>query len=188
MRRQLIIISMLMCAAVALKGVKWTVFPYATGYAAYGFNSLILILIFIAIVLALDLFYLRHSKPSRPSKAGIDATPANRRQSYRITYPSQYRPRLVIENTGETRRRDLEFAIIDLSQEGVCFSDDGSLGPTTRVSGYIKLNNERSLCISGRIVRSHGNQVCIQFFHPIAWVTLLEEQRRLIHIQPGEKR
>lgn len=184
MRRQFVIISILVCLAVALQGVKWIFFPHVLGYAAYGFNSLILIMLIAPGVLALNLLYLSQIKHRRPVITASDSNRFNRRRSYRVTYPNKYRPRLIIDQTDRLLRRELEFAVIDLSQDGACFNDNGSLGPAGSISGCIKLDNEKSLPISGKVVRLKGSQVCVRFFHPIAWTVLLEEQRRLLQIQP----
>lgn len=185
MRQQLVIISILICLAVALQVVKWAFFPHVSHYSAYAFNSLILILLIAPGVLALNLFYLRHIKHRRPEVTGNDGDRFNRRRSYRVTYPSRFQPRLVIDKTDRHLRRELEFAVIDLSQDGTCFDDDGSLGAADSISGCIKVGNEKSLPVSGKVVRLKGSQVCVQFFHPISWTTLLEEQRRLLQIQPA---
>ena len=171
--------------AVLLQVVKWIFFPHVYGYTAYGFNSLILILLIAPGVLALNLLYLRHIKHRRPEMTGNGGNRFNRRRSYRITYPSRFQPRLVIDKTGRHLRRELEFTVIDLSEDGACFNDDGSLGPADSISGCIKIGNEKSLPVSGKVVRLKGSQVCVQFFHPISWTTLLAEQRRLLQIQPA---
>lgn len=187
MRQQLVIISALIGIAVGLQGLKLTFFPSVTGYTAYGFNSLTLVLIFVTIVLVLNLIYLRLLQHQSPMTADNESKRHNRRRSYRITYPAKCRPRLVIETTDRILRRELEFTVIDLSQDGVCFNDDGSLGVAGNLSGCIKVSNENKLSISGRVVRLKGNQVCVQFFQPISWTTLLAEQRRLLRSHSADK-
>lgn len=184
MRQQIVIISILISLAVTLQVVKWISFPDAVGYTSYGFDSLILILLIVPGVMALNQLYLRYINHHQPIMPGIGSERPNRRRSYRVTYPSRHRPKLIINQTDRYLRRELEFAVIDLSQDGACFNDDGSLGPTGRITGYLQIDNEKSLPVSGNIVRLKGNQVCIQFLHPIAWTTLVAEQRRLLQIIP----
>lgn len=104
----------------------------------------------------------------------------NRRETFRIIYPAFIQPTLIVEEVDGTTKRQLEFPIVDLSQEGSCFVDDGCLGDMKTFSGHIRFNNGDAIRIAGELVRKKGDHVSVHFNQSIGWSVLLEEQRRLM--------
>lgn len=111
----------------------------------------------------------------------------NRRRSYRIIYPDFVRPILVIERTDNLVKRDLEYQVVDLSQDGICFLDDGSLGSAESVHGYIRFENGTKLTISGKLLRYEQNRISVKLTRSIGWSMILKEQRRIMAILKPQK-
>lgn len=189
MRQQLIItISLAAILSVAIC-IKLIYFPRPIGHTAFYFQSTfwtcgVLITIF-SLNLIWTVFTARKGgKVHRPH-----AFWPNRRNTFRIIYPAFLRPRLIVEKVDGIERRQLEFAIVDLSQEGSCFIDDGSLGRMATFSGRIRLNNSDTIAVAGAFIRKNGDHISIQFNRSISWPILLEEQRRVLtHMKPNRSR
>jgi hypothetical protein len=180
MRQQLTITLALVAILAGTAFVKIRYFADLQGRSAYHFTSIfwicgILITIF-GLHLVWQLFRGRAHLPPQKSFRNW----ANRRNTFRIIYPSHLRPVLVVETADDQERRNLEFPIVDLSQGGSCFLDDGSLGRIDCFSGHIRFFSGDWVRVSGRMLRNSGNQVSVQFLDAIDWSTLLNEQRRVL--------
>lgn len=170
-------LSIVLCVTL---GIQLISFPKPRGYTAFCFYSVywicgILITIFIFNMLWTIIF---SRKKGRNNKSHVFWP--NRRNTFRIIYPAHVRPKLIVEKIDEAERRPLEFSIVDLSQEGACFIDDGSLGDMKTFSGRIRFNNGDLLGISGHHIRTNDGNVSVKFHRTISWPTLLEEQRRVM--------
>ena len=106
--------------------------------------------------------------------------PGNRRQSFRVEYPIDLRPILIIEKSDTKTRRRLEFPVVDLSEDGIRFIDDGSLGEVNALTGQLQFHNGALRPISGTVVRRMDQHMCLCLQQGLAWSTLLEEQRVVI--------
>ena len=126
-------------AAVIILCVKIIYYPHASGYAAYGFTSITLILFIVPIILIVNFFYTRFTKMNKPPSRSPALSWINRRRSFRIHSPYGQRPKLIIDRTDNIDRRGLEFLILDLSQNGLRLADDGCLGPIEFLSGKLQL-------------------------------------------------
>ena len=187
MRQHIIVIAILVFLAGALWLGKGWLHPHPSAYAGYAFDSLIWICAIAAIVWLSNLLYLHLARPRTPFQAHRGDRPPNQRRTYRVVYPYQYRPNLVIDRTDQNDRRGLTFPILDLSQDGVRFKDDGSLGAAVSISGHIDLHDGKTLTLSGNIVRLDGTQICVHFIQSLPWSILLKEERRLLQIQPPKQ-
>ena len=68
----------------------------------------------------------------------------------------------------------------NLSREGVCFIDDGSLGMVKKVSGVIRLGSGEQIKVRGTVVRMDGRHVRVRLESGIIARIHLEEQRRAL--------
>ena len=92
---------------------------------------------------------------------------------------------LIVDTIDGIDKRQLEFCVVDLSQGGGCFIDDGCLGEMKSFSGRIRFQNGDVIPVTGEFIRRKGDHVSVRFIHSISWPTLLEEQRRvLVHMKP----
>ena len=156
-------------------------YPHVTGYAAYGIWSISLLLFFIPIPIFANTLLRLFSKATLSTLRPLSSGWLNRRKSFRVIYPSELRPRLIIDATDAGFRRRLEFSVIDLSQDGIRFLDDGSLGQAQNISGKIRLISQQAdSLISGSVIRLNGKHVCVNFTYPLPWKLLLAEQRHLL--------
>jgi PilZ domain len=180
MRQQLKITIFLGATLLAAVLLKILYFPNLKGQSAYYFLSVFWICGILAALLSLNLIWSRSSGARPTASAPCHTDRVNRRNTFRIIYPVLVRPTLVVEAADDNPIRNLEYPVVDLSQGGSCFLDDGSLGDMQRLSGHIRLNNGDRIRIAGKLIRKKGNQVSVQFVNPIAWSTLLQEQRRVL--------
>ena len=180
MRQQLTItiaLILLLAAAVIIKSLY---FPVLNGPSAYYFISIFWICGILIAILSVHLIWRLFFERKSPSSGSTYSGWANRRNTFRIIYPAYIRPVLVVEKADHHPLRNLEFPIVDLSQGGSCFLDDGSLGDINTFSGHIRFSSGDRIRIAGQTIRKIGNQVSIQFSHAIAWSILLDEQRRVL--------
>ena len=180
--RQQIIISFILAAVLSISVlIKQVYFPKLSSHSAYYFYSIfwicgVLIVIFIIhIIWRLATTDRRNPQHIKPSIIW-----PNRRKSYRIIYPDFVRPILVVEKADNQARRQLEYPVVDLSQEGICFIDDGSLGSADVIDGHIRFNTGERLSVTGILLRRNQNNISVQLTRSIAWPVILKEQRRLM--------
>lgn len=180
MRQQFIVTTSLVVFLLVTVVIKNLYFPELQGQSAYYFLSTFWICGILIVILGLNLVWRRFISPQKPSNDSADTQWANRRTTFRIIYPAFLRPTLVVEEVDSLPQRRLEFSIVDLSQGGCSFLDDGSLGTMDRFSGHIRFNSGDCVRVSGKLIRKSGSQVSIQFIEAMNWSTLLKEQRRVL--------
>jgi hypothetical protein len=180
MRQQLIVTAFLVVFLILAVFVQKMFFSGLTGQSAYYFFSVFWICGLLIAILGLNLAWRFLMGPKKTVGAETYAGWANRRTTFRIIYPAFLRPTLVVEQADDIPKRHLEFPIVDLSQGGSSFLDDGSLGAIERFSGHIRFSSGDRAQVTGRLVRRTGTQVSIQFLEAMSWSTLLDEQRRVL--------
>jgi hypothetical protein len=186
MRQQLnitILLIIVLCTALFIKVIY---FPKLYGHNAYYFISTFWICGSLLVIFFLNMLWqsLSSHKSQQTDKPLL--TWPNRRETFRIIYPSFIRPKLVLERADNQDLRHLEFPIIDLSQEGSCFLNDGSLGAMNRFSGHIRFDNGERIKVTGQFIREQDQHISVRFTRAIDWSTLLEEQRRVLsHLRPA---
>lgn len=187
MRQQLIISFILATVFGVTLVIKRLYYPVLSGHNAYYFSSIFWICGLLVAIFAIQMIWQLVSGHRRPQSTEVPAVWPNRRKSYRIVYPDFMRPILVVERADNLERRNLEYPVIDLSQHGICFTDDGSLGSAESLHGYIRFENGNRLTISGRLLRRNQNHSSVELTHPIAWPVILKEQRQLMAILKPQK-
>jgi hypothetical protein len=180
MRQQFIVTASLVVFLSITIAIKNLYFAELHGQSAYYFLSAYWICGILIAILGLNLAWRCLINPRKPSSVGSYAQWANRRTTFRIIYPAFLRPTLVVENVDGLPQRQLEFPIVDLSQGGSSFLDDGSLGTMELFSGHIRFNSGDCAHVTGKLIRKSGTQVSVQFIEAMSWSTLLNEQRRLL--------
>jgi hypothetical protein len=185
-RHQLIITILLFIVLCAAFIIKVTYFPRLYGHNAYYFISIFWISGSLMVIFLLNMGWQLVTRKKTENHHGPTTPWPNRRETFRIIYPSYLRPMLIVESADNQKLRNLEFPIVDLSQGGCCFLNDGTLDFSEKLTGYIQLDNGNRLKVVGRLVRQADGQVSIQFHRPIEWPTLLEEQRSVMaHLKPA---
>jgi hypothetical protein len=77
-----------------------------------------------------------------------------RRQTYRVIYPQDYHPVLIIRNN--------EFEILDLSETGLRFQMKDNLKlPGDLFHANVKLHDDKTIEILGRIIRITGEHAAM---------------------------
>lgn len=180
MRQSFILTIVLIIILFATVVIKQLYFPVLQGQSAYYFLSVFWICGILIAILTASLVRIRFFSPKKTQSVEIAPDWANRRNTFRIIYPAFIRPVLVVEKIDDNPTRQLEFPVVDLSQGGSCFLDDGSLGFLENFSGHIRFHNGDRTQVAGKLIRKIGSQVCVQFQQAIDWSTLLEEQRRVL--------
>ena len=185
MRQQLIITFILILVFCVALFLKVAYFPRLYGHTAYYFISIFWICGVLIVIFLLNIIWCALSGTQTATTQDPGISWPNRRKTFRIIYPAFIRPKLVMEEADNQKLRNLEFPVVDLSQEGSCFINDGSLGAMEKFFGHIRLDNGDRIKISGRFIRQKNGQVSVRFNRPIDWSTLVEEQRRVMaHLKP----
>jgi hypothetical protein len=96
-----------------------------------------------------------------------------RRQNYRIIYPDTYRPSLVIRN--------IQFEIIDLSENGVRFKLKENVKlPGDLFHAEVRLHDDSTVEILGKIIRIGGEDAAMfMLVKKIPYQIILAEQAYL---------
>jgi hypothetical protein len=180
MRQRIIIIIILAVVFGAALAIRQTCFPEPGGHAAYYFYSIFWICGLLIAIFGLTIFWQTFQGSRQCHATRTYLSWPNRRKCYRIIYPEFISPTLVVENADNMPKRSLEYPVIDLSQDGICFLDDGSLGSVEQISGHIRFQSGETLTIAGRLLRRRNDQISVQLNRSIAWSVIMREQRRLM--------
>ncbi len=186
MRQQFIISFILATVFGVALLIKRHYYPVLSGHNAYYFFSIFWICGLLIAIFTVHLIWQSTTCRQRPQLRKTTVFWPNRRRSYRIIYPDFASPVLVVEQADNLAKRNLEYPVFDLSQDGICFLDDGSLGSVESVHGHIRFENGNRIVFSGKLIRRKRSQISIQLTHPIDWSVILEEQRRLLAILKPE--
>lgn len=186
--KQQFIISLILATVfgVALV-IKHLYFPVLSGHNAYYFLSIFWICGILLPFFTIHMIWQLVSGRRKPQLNKAPIIWPNRRKNYRIIYPDFMRPIFVIEHADNLAKRHLEYPVVDLSQEGICFADDGSLGSAELLRGHIRFENGDKLAIVGKLLRRKANQISVQLTHTIDWSVILKEQRRLMAFLKPQK-
>lgn len=185
MRQQLITTIILSIVLVIAVCIKIAYFPRLHGHTAFYFQSTFWICGTVITIISLNMLWNSFTTKKGIKKHRPYAFWPNRRNTFRIIYPTFIRPVLIVDTIDGVEKRQLEFFVVDLSQEGGCFIDDGSLGEMKTFAGRIRFNNGDVISVAGEFIRRKSDHVSIRFIHAISWPTLLEEQRRvLVYMKP----
>ena len=187
MRQQFIISFILATVLGVTLVIKRHYFPVLSGHNAYYFFSIFWICGLLIAIFTVHMIWQSAACRQRPQLRKAPVFWPNRRRSYRIIYPDFASPILVVAHADNLAKRNLEYPVVDLSQDGICFLNDGSLGSVESVHGHIRFGNGNRIVISGKLLRRERNQISVQLTHPIDWSVILEEQRRLMATLKPEK-
>lgn len=180
MQKKLTVIGALTAVGIAAFAIKAQYFPRLSSDGAYLFWSLVTIIAMIVVVLSIQQLIEGRRSPQKRPRSISSSIEANRRKSFRVTYPAHIRPILVVEKVNEQSKRHLEYQVVDISEEGICFIDDGSLGKAKQVAGRLQFKNGETKPVICDIVRRHNNRVSVRLQRNIAWSALLKEQRKIM--------
>ena len=163
--------------------VRLVYFRDLTGYESYTYVALCWIATASTLLLALEWVWSKHradtlAKPAIPKHRWL-----NRRRFFRIDYRAQDEwPVVVVQFADNLPRHQLIYRIYDLSEEGICFKDDNSLGRATIISGFVRWSNGEKDLFQGTIVRRREAQICIQLDRKLNERSVYADQRRLIRL------
>ncbi len=185
MRQQIILTILFATMLCVTLVIKVLFYPRLYGQNAYYFLSIFWICGVLIVIFLLNVIWNWYTGPRSNDKEHNFIVWPNRRKTFRIIYPAFIRPTMVLDTADHRPKRNLEFKVIDLSQEGSCFLDDGSLGPMEQFSGRIRFRDGDQIKVSGQFVRKNGDHVSVKFSRSLSWSTLLAEQRRVMtHMKP----
>ena len=176
MRQQFIITVCLGTLLVIAIVLKFMFYPVVRGHTAYYFYSTFWICGLLITVFSLNMIWMRWKPKKKVDHEPSSSFWPNRRETFRIIYPMFIRPVLILDRIDGSDRRPLEFSVVDLSQEGCCFADEGCLGGMQSFSGHIRFYDGDSIAVSGAFIRKTGTNFSVRFNSAIEWSTLFRQQ------------
>lgn len=99
---------------------------------------------------------------------------SERREYFRVTYPSAVRPTL--------RTRTHEFDVVDVAEKSLQFSNPAQIKFLDWVKGTLTFYEGASVEIEGKIVRRHNDAVVLYLITPIPFSRMIQEQRLTMHL------
>lgn len=180
MRHRLITIGILGLLMATAALIKFMYYPRLTGDSAYIFLSLFWVTGLVTAILTFNAIWYQTTQSRNTTPHETIFNWPNRRKNFRVVYPADIRPLLVVEKADNQPRRHLEYRVADLSEGGISFFDDGSLGPVSSISGHLQLEQGDNLRVTGRVIRRLDQRICLQLQRSLAWRTILQEQRRIL--------
>jgi hypothetical protein len=167
--------------------IKRLYYPVLNSHNAYYFLSIFWICGLLIAIFIIHMMWQLATGRKKPRPMEAPTVWPNRRRSYRIIYPNFARPILVVTRVDNLEKRNLEYPVVDLSQDGICFMDDGSLGPAESVHGHIRFENGTYHTISGKLLRCKQHYISVELTYSIDWPVILNEQRQLMAIVKPQK-
>jgi hypothetical protein len=181
MRQQLIFTTALIFLAGLVFCIKNIYYRNVSSETAFYFQLVLWISGLLAGFLGLNLLWqYRKNRTAEPDQKQKQLKWNNRRQSFRLVYPGSQRPRLIVERVDNQPIRHLEYPVADISEGGLSFIDDGSLGKEDTLSGRLVFKQGEQFRVNGHILRREGSRICVQFRRSLAWSTILKEQRKFM--------
>ncbi|MDV2478772.1 MAG: DnaJ domain-containing protein [bacterium] len=98
---------------------------------------------------------------------------AQRREHFRVEYPSRYRPKLIIAES--------EYDILDLSESGVRFSCSNGKVLEHKIHATITFHDGEALKIEGEVFRSGDNEMALRLVKRVPLRRIVKEQRHLMN-------
>ncbi len=117
----------------------------------------------------------RRSKPLLPVKNQV----VNKREYYRIQYPSGRGPELVIDADDATSHKSLTFNVTDISESSLSFIG-GFFNPKDTIIGEVRFRNGNKSKFAGTVVRKESDRTCIDLHCYIPATMLMQEQRHML--------
>ena len=130
------------------------------------------ILLLIAFLNLLVLLFHSTLAGSGQTKLRKDPPPIIKRQDLRVTYAAGKSPLLAIGPR--------KFKVMDLSETGIRFSIGRGEQLKKRLRCQLTLLSGPSLTFKAVLLRREGGEAVLQFKHPIAYHTLIEEKRAAV--------
>ncbi len=177
------LLFLLVVAVVVAAWAKATYFPAPSARTAYQFTAFF----FAAVgVMALLVSSMASERSRRARRVNLDKYIDNRRETFRIPYPEDERPKLLAESDGAVPGVPGVFEVLDVSEEGVRFRADLDLEPGHVVRGEVVFPTGRRARVEGTVVRRDGDQVSLRLRRTVPGSIIVEETRRLrSHLKPG---
>jgi hypothetical protein len=98
---------------------------------------------------------------------------AQRRTLFRVDYPLQYRPTILIDGR--------EYNVVNVSERGVKFRCEGDIEWEETVQGIVTFYDGESLDVEGKVVRHGENEAALKLVKRIPFQRIINEQRFLIN-------
>jgi len=97
---------------------------------------------------------------------------SDRRKYFRVTYPLDDTPKLLI--------RTHEIKTINVSERGICFLNEENVKFAESLSGKIKFRDGEIFTVEGKVVWKRKDLVGVRLIIPIPYKRIIKEQRYII--------
>ena len=186
MRKKIVIIGCTSILMLIATYIRWRFYPQPSLKIQYYYSALILIALFLIIILSVIVLW----QWGNNQKVGTVKNPRlydqNRRDSYRIQYPSNAGPNLQLERYNQ-RNRTYLLEIVNLSEKGSQIYHRGLIKIKEKFSGHILFYDGDRVNVSGKIINISGSKASIQFDQSLPASFLINEQRRVLSLKAKHK-
>ena len=186
MRKKIVIIGCISILMLIATYIRWHFYPQPSLKIQYYYSTLVLIALFLIIILSVIVLW----QWGNNQKVGTVKNPRlydqNRRDSYRIQYPSNAGPNLQIERYNHSNRPYL-LEIVNLSEKGSQIYHHGLIKIKDEISGHIQFYDGDRVKVSGKIINISGSKASIQFDQSLPATLLINEQRRMLSLKAKHK-
>lgn len=176
------IISAALTILVILARNHW--FPEPSHQVGYYFLSIILTGAILTVIFLIQLA-LRLKRPQRMPKASTARKEPNNRESYRLHYPDDQRPKIMVAQAGSKAGRRLQLEVLDMSEKGLSLTNNDLLGIGETVFGTILFPRGESLSVTGTVVHRGEVKLGVNLHCFIPHSVYMKEQRRLLAMDRG---
>ena len=96
------------------------------------------------------------------------------REHYRVAYPTQLRPRFLVQG--------FTFDVIDISERGLRFRLGEAEAPEAgnEVQGVVRFRRGETITVRGSVLRVDGREVAVRLEEGVPLRVIMEEQRFLL--------
>lgn len=179
MKRNVTMVAITTAIMIMAIAVKSIFFQSISNIGNYYFLSIMTIAAILFIVHFSGLILEIRNKRKLQHAPSIEKEAVNRREYYRIAYPSSQAPELEIESDDAASGKSLTYAITDISESGLSFKG-GFFNPGDLLMGEVRFKNGNHTRITGRVLRKHNDITCLILDCYIPAGMLIKEQRQLL--------
>ncbi len=99
---------------------------------------------------------------------------AHEREHYRVAYPTQLRPRFLVQG--------FTFDVVDISERGLRFrlGEADAPEPGNEVQGVVRFRRGETITVRGSVLRLDGKEVAVRLEEGVPLRVIMEEQRFLL--------
>jgi hypothetical protein len=160
-------------------------FPNPSNQVSYYFLSLILSGSILTVIFIFRLALIALGPRKIEIDNGRPHAGDNKRESFRLHFPEDDRPKMVVEQSRPNARRHLQLEVLDMSESGLSLTGNDLIHLNETIFGKILFSGGENLRVAGTVVYQQTDKIGLNLHCFIPHAIYMKEQRRLLAMDRG---